>query len=66
MVSLMYYVGAMQKVIKAIAVVLQFVLKTTPIESFATATHIFVGQVSCYSSWTNMYSMSLLMSTETQ
>ena len=46
MVSLLYYVGLMQKVIKAIAVVLQFALRTTPIESFATAAHIFVGQVS--------------------
>ncbi|WAR02831.1 S28A3-like protein [Mya arenaria] len=44
-VSVLYYIGAMQAVIKVIALFLQAVLNTTPIESFATAAHIFVGQV---------------------
>jgi len=44
-VSVLYNVGAMQAVIKAIALVLQMALRTTPIESFATAAHIFIGQV---------------------
>ena len=43
--SVLYYVGAMQSIIKSIAIILQAALKTTPIESFATAAHIFVGQV---------------------
>ncbi|KAH3891845.1 solute carrier family 28 member 3-like [Dreissena polymorpha] len=44
-VSVLYYVGAMQAVIRGIACVLQWSLNTTPIESFATAAHIFIGQV---------------------
>ncbi|KAH3706708.1 hypothetical protein DPMN_066096 [Dreissena polymorpha] len=35
----------MQAVIRGIACVLQWSLNTTPIESFATAAHIFIGQV---------------------
>ncbi|XP_060601880.1 solute carrier family 28 member 3-like isoform X2 [Ruditapes philippinarum] len=44
-VSILYYLGAMQIIIKCIAIVLQVMLSTTPIESFATAAHIFIGQV---------------------
>ena len=44
-VSILYYLGAMQVIIKCIAVILQVALSTTPIESFATAAHIFIGQV---------------------
>ena len=43
--SVLYYVGVMQVIIKAIAILLQIALNTTPIESFATAAHIFIGQV---------------------
>ena len=38
----------MQVIIKAIAHVLRFVMKTSPMESFATSAHIFVGQVCGY------------------
>ena len=44
-VEVLTHVGAMEKVIKAISAVLQFAMNTTPIESFATAAHIFLGQV---------------------
>ncbi|XP_053376292.1 solute carrier family 28 member 3-like isoform X2 [Mercenaria mercenaria] len=44
-VSILYYLGAMQIIIKCIALILQLALATTPIESFATAAHIFIGQV---------------------
>ncbi|XP_061180258.1 solute carrier family 28 member 3-like [Saccostrea echinata] len=44
-VSVLYYLGIMQFVIRAIAAVLRFVMQTTAIESFATAAHIFIGQV---------------------
>ncbi|KAL4240292.1 hypothetical protein ACF0H5_001085 [Mactra antiquata] len=44
-ISVLYYIGAMQAIIKSIAIVLQVTLNTTPIESFATAAHIFIGQV---------------------
>lgn len=43
--EVLYYVGAMQAVIKSIASLLQFAMITTPIESFATAAHIFIGQL---------------------
>ena len=45
-VSVLYYLGVMQAVIKVISALLEYALRTTPIESFATATHIFIGQVS--------------------
>ena len=45
LIEVLYHVGAMQIVISAIAALLQLTMKTTPIESFATAAHIFIGQV---------------------
>lgn len=45
-VSVLYFLGTMQIIIKSIAILLEFALGTTPIESFATAAHIFIGQVS--------------------
>lgn len=42
---MLYYLGAMQAVIRAIARLLHFAMETSPMESFATAAHIFVGQV---------------------
>lgn len=44
-VSVLYYLGTMQIIIKSISLFLQLTLQTTPIESFATAAHIFIGQV---------------------
>ncbi|KAL3857988.1 hypothetical protein ACJMK2_012607 [Sinanodonta woodiana] len=44
-VHVLYYLGVMQVLIKANAICLQFFMQTTPIESFATAAHIFIGQV---------------------
>lgn len=44
-VSILYYLGIMQMVIKAIAKVFEVVLETTAIESFATSAQIFVGAV---------------------
>ncbi|XP_071178498.1 solute carrier family 28 member 3-like isoform X2 [Mytilus edulis] len=44
-VNILYYLGAMQVIIKGIARVLRFAMKTSPMESFATSAHIFVGQV---------------------
>lgn len=44
-VSVLYYLGIMQFFIRVIAAVLRFLMQTTPIESFATAAHIFIGQV---------------------
>ena len=44
-INILYYWGAMQVIIKAIAHVLRFVMKTSPMESFATSAHIFVGQI---------------------
>ena len=45
LIEVLYYVGAMQTIIQGIAALLEFTMKTTPIESFATAAHIFIGQV---------------------
>uniref|UniRef100_A0A8W8K227 Sodium/nucleoside cotransporter n=1 Tax=Magallana gigas TaxID=29159 RepID=A0A8W8K227_MAGGI len=44
-VSVLYYLGIMQFIIRVIAAVLRFLMQTAPIESFATAAHIFIGQV---------------------
>lgn len=44
-VSVLYYLGIMQFFIRVIAAVLRFLMQTTSIESFATAAHIFIGQV---------------------
>jgi nucleoside permease NupC len=44
-VSILYYIGLMQVVIKVIACILQKVMMTTAIESFGAAAHIFIGQV---------------------
>ena len=42
---MLYYLGAMQVIIRAIARLLKFAMETSPMESFATSAHIFVGQV---------------------
>ncbi|OWF53706.1 solute carrier family 28 member 3-like [Mizuhopecten yessoensis] len=44
-VSILYYWGVMQIVIKGLAKLFQYTMKTTAVESFATAAHIFIGQV---------------------
>ncbi|OWF53707.1 solute carrier family 28 member 3-like [Mizuhopecten yessoensis] len=44
-VSILYYWGVMQFIIKGLAKLFQYTMKTTAIESFATAAHIFIGQV---------------------
>ncbi|KAK3108785.1 hypothetical protein FSP39_015702 [Pinctada imbricata] len=44
-VSILYFLGVLQFVIKVIAKSLEFLMQTTPMESFATAAHIFIGQV---------------------
>ncbi|KAJ8312150.1 hypothetical protein KUTeg_009523, partial [Tegillarca granosa] len=45
MISVLYYLHAMQKLIKWIAVIFKILMQTTSIESFGTAAHIFVGQI---------------------
>ncbi|XP_060072675.1 solute carrier family 28 member 3-like [Ylistrum balloti] len=44
-VSILYYLGVMQFIIKGLAKLFQYTMKTTAVESFATAAHIFIGQV---------------------
>lgn len=44
-VSILYYLGVMQFIIKGLAKLFEFTMNTTPVESFATAAHIFIGQV---------------------
>ncbi|XP_060072660.1 sodium/nucleoside cotransporter 1-like [Ylistrum balloti] len=44
-VSILYYLGVMQFIINGLAKLFQYTMKTTAIESFATAAHIFIGQV---------------------
>ncbi|XP_052075476.1 solute carrier family 28 member 3-like [Mytilus californianus] len=42
--NVLYYLGAMQVIIRVIARVIRFVMKTSSIESFAAAAQIFIGQ----------------------
>lgn len=44
-ISLLYYLGVMQAVIKRIAYVMQLTMGTSPTESLSCAGNIFVGQV---------------------
>ncbi|XP_033748595.1 solute carrier family 28 member 3-like [Pecten maximus] len=44
-VSILYYLGVMQVIIKGLAKLFQYTMNTTAVESFATAAHIFIGQV---------------------
>ncbi|XP_071177423.1 solute carrier family 28 member 3-like [Mytilus edulis] len=42
--NVLYYLGAMQVIIRVIARVIRFVMKTLSVESFAVAAQIFLGQ----------------------
>ncbi|CAG2238646.1 SLC28A [Mytilus edulis] len=42
--NVLYYLGAMQVIIRVIARVIRFVMKTSSVESFAVAAQIFLGQ----------------------
>ena len=44
---MMYYLGAMQFIIKKIAIVMQVLMGTTAGESLNAAGNIFIGQVMC-------------------
>ncbi|XP_033747083.1 solute carrier family 28 member 3-like [Pecten maximus] len=44
-VSILYYLGVMQVIIKGLAKLFQYTMNTTAIESFAAAAHIFIGQL---------------------
>ena len=44
-ISLCYYVGIMQLIIKKIAWLMQITMKTSGVESLNAAANIFVGQV---------------------
>ena len=44
-ISMMYYLGAMQFIIKKIAIVMQVLMGTTAGESLNAAGNIFIGQV---------------------
>lgn len=45
MISVFYYLGIMQVVIRGVAVVMQFCMGTTAAESLSAAGNIFIGMV---------------------
>ena len=61
-ISVCYYAGIMQVVIKKIAWLMQVTMKTSGVESLNAAGNIFVGQVLCLSN--NKQNMRLLVITK--